>query len=171
MLVDRYLKQYPEREPYHWQRGIAYYYAGQFEKGVQQFEIHRTVNPQDVENAIWHYLCRARVDGIKAAQKGLIEITRDRRPWAMPVYRMYQGRTTPDDLLTQTQQRGGSDDEQRINLFYAHLYVALFFDAQGDTEKTQRFLTAAVRTYPCDHYMGDVARVHLQRIASASESH
>lgn len=50
---DRYLQARPDREPYHWQRGISYYYAGEYAKGVRQFEIHKTVNPHDVENAVW----------------------------------------------------------------------------------------------------------------------
>lgn len=164
---DRYLKKYPEREPHHWQRGIAYYYAGEFDKGVRQFEVHRTVNPQDVENAIWHYLCKARTDGIDAARAGLIEIATDRRPWAMMVYRLYQGRTTPQQVLAQAEQLGGSKEERQINLFYANLYVALFFEARGDAEdKVRQYMTDAVKKYPCSHYMGDVARVHLDRLGS-----
>ena len=31
---DRFLEFYPEREPHHWQRGISYYYAEEYEKGV-----------------------------------------------------------------------------------------------------------------------------------------
>jgi lipoprotein NlpI len=160
---DRYLKAHPEREPHHWQRGIAYYYAGEFKKGVRQFEIHRTVNPQDVENAIWHYLCKARTDGTDTAQVGLIEIAGDRRPWAMIVYRLYQGRATPEQALAQAAQLDGSDEERQINLFYANLYVALFFEAEGDAEKARQAMATAVQKFPCSHYMGDVARVHLNR--------
>ena len=162
---DRYLKAHPEREPQHWQRGIAYYYAGEFARGVRQFEVHRTVNPQDVENAIWHYLCKARADDTDTARAGLIEIASDRRPWAMMVYRLYQGRATPDQVLAKAEQLGGSDKERQINLFYANLYVALFFEAKGDAEKARQCMTTAVRKYPCSHYMGDVARVHLSRLS------
>ena len=35
----------PDRDPYHWQRGISYYHAGEYEKGKAQFERHQTVNP------------------------------------------------------------------------------------------------------------------------------
>ena len=76
---DRVIELIPSQEPRHWQRGISYYYAGEFAKGVAQFELHQTVNPQDVENAVWHFLCKARVDGIAAAKQSLIPIARDYR--------------------------------------------------------------------------------------------
>src|SRR4051794_8538004 len=56
---DHYLELAPEARPHHWQRGIALYYAGRYEDAAKQFELHRTVNPEDVENATWHFLCVA----------------------------------------------------------------------------------------------------------------
>src|SRR5437016_8074238 len=47
---DQFLKLDPAQAPYHWQRGICYYYAARFEDGRKQFELHQTVNPDDVEN-------------------------------------------------------------------------------------------------------------------------
>ena len=35
-------------------------YAGRYQDCREQFESHRTVNPDDVENAAWHFLCVAR---------------------------------------------------------------------------------------------------------------
>jgi len=64
----------PRARPHLWQRGISYYYAGQFRKGRQLFELHQRVNPHDVENAAWHFLCVAAGDGIAAARKSLFKI-------------------------------------------------------------------------------------------------
>ena len=69
---DRQIKLQPDFAPGHWQRGIAYYYAKEYEKGAQQFELHQTVNPQDVENAVWHFLCVVRTP------KGSVEIRLER---------------------------------------------------------------------------------------------
>ena len=66
---DAYLKNNPAREPHHWQRGLAYYYAGEFEKGIKQFEIHQDVNSNDVENAVWHFLCVNKVKGFEEAER------------------------------------------------------------------------------------------------------
>mgnify|MGYP000446850332 CR=1 FL=1 len=43
----------------------------QDEEGRKLFELHRSVNPQDVENAAWHFLCAARVDGLEKARAQL----------------------------------------------------------------------------------------------------
>jgi tetratricopeptide (TPR) repeat protein len=52
----------PRAMPQLWQRGIALYYAGRYDDCRKQFEAHRTVNPDDVENAAWHFLCVARAE-------------------------------------------------------------------------------------------------------------
>src|SRR5262245_44962357 len=57
---DNLVKLRPDVTPQLWQRGIALYYAGRYKDCRAQFESHRTVNPNDVENAVWHFLCVAR---------------------------------------------------------------------------------------------------------------
>ena len=57
---DQLAKAIPDEAPQLWQRGIALYYAGRYADCRRQFESHRTVNPDDVENAAWHFLCVAR---------------------------------------------------------------------------------------------------------------
>ena len=68
---DAYLTYFPDQDPHHWQRGLSYYYAQAYEEGKSQFARHQTVNTQDVENAVWHYLCAVR------AQDELIPILLD----------------------------------------------------------------------------------------------
>ena len=68
---DSLAKAAPERAPYLWQRGIALYYAGRYEDCRRQFESHRAVNPDDVENAAWHFLCVARDESPAKARAGL----------------------------------------------------------------------------------------------------
>ena len=70
---DKAIELDPSQEPQHWQRGIAYYYAGLYEKGRRQFESHQTVNPNDVENAVWHFLCVARLSGARHAQRLILK--------------------------------------------------------------------------------------------------
>jgi lipoprotein NlpI len=156
---DRYLQDNPESVPHHWQRGLSYYYSGEFDKGVKQFEVHKTVNPEDVENAVWHYLCKAKIDGVEKAREGLIEIKADGRNWAMPVYEMYRGKMTPDEVLAKSVE--GTKDEGRLknDQFYAHLYIGLFYEAAGKTDLAKKHIDLANK-FGSDHYMGDVARVH-----------
>src|SRR5207244_800732 len=57
---DRAIALAPKQAPYLWQRGISLYYAGRYDDGRKQFELHQTVNGNDVENAAWRFLCMAR---------------------------------------------------------------------------------------------------------------
>ena len=156
---DRFLELQPRREPYHWQRGISYYFAGEYEKGVRQFELHKTVNPRDVENAVWHYLCKAKVSGPKKARSTLIEISGDSRPWAMTVYSMYQGKVTPRQALARADQPSETPTQRQDNLFYTHLYVGLYHESMGRSDRALQQIRIAAEDYPSPHYMGDVARV------------
>jgi len=156
---DREIELLPDVAAAHWQRGIACYYAGQFAEGARQFELHRTVNPQDVENAAWHFLCVARSPGgsVEAARRGLIEVTRDERAPMALVQRMFAGAASPDEVLRAGEQAGGAAK------FYADLYVGLYYEALGRGEESLRLATLAAENLAAKQsYMGDVARVHVQ---------
>ena len=58
---DKFLALRPAEKNGHWKRGISLYYAGRFEDGKKQFEGYENVDTNDVENAVWHFLCNARV--------------------------------------------------------------------------------------------------------------
>ena len=162
---DRYLQLVPSRAAEHWQRGIACYYAGEFAKGQKQFELHQTVNPNDVENAVWHYLCVARQQGADKAKAGLLPIEGDRRVPLMEIYHLFQGRGTEAQIFAAVKKGSPSIEEENTRLFYAHLYLALYAEAAGDKKKTIQHLQQAVTKAPADNYMSDVARVHLQLVS------
>ena len=96
---DKFIEMRPNREPYHWQRGLVHYYAGKYEAGRKQFESHQTVNTQDVENAVWHYLCVSKIDGVKAAEKLFIKITSDRRVPLKEIHALFAGKGTERQVL------------------------------------------------------------------------
>lgn len=161
---DRAIELNPGQEPYHWQRGISYYYAGLFRKGRAQFQSHQQVNANDVENAVWHFLCGARLEGVSKARQSLLNIEGDRRVPMMEIYRLFKGEGTVDKVM-QAARAGDSDPEVRHRqLFYAHLYLGLYHEAMGDEAQARRHLVLAADRYPVKHYMGDVARVHADRL-------
>jgi lipoprotein NlpI len=51
------------RKPYNWHAELLSNYAGRYEDGRKQFESHKTVNGNDVENAAGGTLCMARAKG------------------------------------------------------------------------------------------------------------
>jgi lipoprotein NlpI len=159
---DRYLELRPADRPHHWQRGLALYYAGKFKDGVEQFERHQTVNPNDVENAVWHYLCNVKVVGPDQARSALLRVGPDRRVPMMTVYRLFAGQARPEDVLRDAQAGDPAAERRRNQLFYAHLYLGLYYEAVGDAKKSLEHMTKAVEDFSQSHYMGDVARVHVK---------
>ena len=159
---DRVIELNPVSAPQHWQRGIALYYAGQFDKGRRQFELHQTVNPNDVENAAWHFLCVARLSGVEKARASLIPIEGDARVPMKQIHELFAGKSTPESVLGAA--RAGSPSSATLNnqLFYAHLYLGLYFEATGDAKKTREHILKSARDFKSDHYMGDVARAHAR---------
>ncbi|MEO7156502.1 MAG: hypothetical protein ABI039_03005 [Vicinamibacterales bacterium] len=73
---DRVALLSPAEAPYLWQRGIAQYYAGQFRDCRDMFISHRRVNPDDVENAVWHFLCVAKAESPEAARQQILRSAR-----------------------------------------------------------------------------------------------
>jgi lipoprotein NlpI len=129
--------------------------------GVKQFETHKAVNPQDVENAAWHYLCNAKVVGREKARAELIDVTRDPRVPMAEVQKLFAGKLKPEDVLAAAEKIDAKSDAGTEARFYAHLYVALWHEAEGEAKKARDHLTAAVEKFKIGHYMWDVGNAHL----------
>jgi lipoprotein NlpI len=161
---NRFLELKPKEKSGHWKRGISLYYAGDFKEGRKQFEGYEAVDTNDVENAVWHFLCVARSDGIEKARKAMLKIGKDKRIPMMEVYDLYLGKIKPEDVLTAAKKvdANAKPEVLRGQLFYAHLYLGLYYEVKGDRKKALEHMTQAAKKYVIGHYMGDVARVHLQ---------
>lgn len=159
---DTYLKSDPKFAPDHWRRGIALYYAGRFKDGVEQFDLHRKVNPEDVENSAWHYLCNARANTPKKAREDLIPVSKDARVPMKQVLELFAGKIKPKDVLDAAEDSKLEGEALKEARFYANLYVALYYESEGDAKKCLEHMTAAVEKYKIGHYMWDVGAVHLK---------
>jgi len=157
-VFDRLAEAVPGSEPDLWQRGLALYYADRFEDGRAQFERHLTVNPNDVENTAWHFLCVARLEGIGSARMKLLPVNADPRVPMKEILALYAGRGDAATLLAAAEQ--GTDLERRNQLCYAHLYLGLWYEAGGDVERARDHITQAAGPFRMDHYMGRVAVTH-----------
>lgn len=162
---DQFLQLRPQARPGHWQRGISLYYAGKFKEGAEQFQAGERVFADDVENAVWHYLCNARVIGLEKAQQSLLRIGKDRRVPLMVVYALFAGRAKPADVWAAVRDGDPGGPELQKRQFYAHLYLGLYYDATGDTKKALEPLDQAANDQGIGGYMGDVARVHRQLLS------
>jgi len=158
---DQLAKAIPDEAPQLWQRGIALYYAGRYADCRRQFESHRTVNPDDVENAVWHFLCVAREQAPDKARAALLPVGPDPRPPMREVYQMFRGALTADDVL----KAAGSGPAGQ---FYAHLYIGLYSEALGRKDLALKHIKEAAsdRYASAGGYMHMVAGVHLKVLGS-----
>lgn len=161
---DRQIELQPDQEPWHWKRGISYYYAGRYDEGQRQFEGYQTVDDNDVENAVWRFLCMARRDGVQAARRDLLKIKRDPRVPMMTVYALFAGEATPDDVLAAARAGSPTPDQLNTRLFYAHLYLGLYHEVAGDARLAKMHLNTAATEHKIGHYMWNVADVHVRRL-------
>lgn len=157
---DRLIEKAPQAKPQLWQRGLSLYYTGDFQAGREQFEVHQTVNPADVENAAWHFICVARAENVEAARKALIPIEGDSRIPMKEVHDLFAGKGTPEEVLKAAES--GDGDDLRNHRCYAHLYLGLYFEALGDEAQAKNHMLKAARDYSMDHYMGTCAQVHVK---------
>ncbi len=83
---DKVIKLEPKAKASLWQRGISAYYAAQYKEGKEQFEADLGDNPNDVEEAVWRYLCMVPLVGKEKSQKDILKIGPDDR---IPMKQVY----------------------------------------------------------------------------------
>lgn len=159
-LFDRVVQLIPEDAPQNWQRGIALCSAGKFAEGAKQFETHHLVNPDDVENSAWYFLCVAKAQNIEAARKTVIPSRGDGRQPMMSVLQMLQQKLEPEQVLTAAEANTPEGEQRRRAQFYASLYVGLYYDSLGDDAQAAKYLKQSL-SYGDSGYMVDTARVYL----------
>lgn len=159
-LFDSLIATQPDLAPSLWQRGLALYYAERYDDGRKQFELHRTVNPNDVENPAWHYLCVARAESPERAREKMLPVGRDARVPMREILSLYRGDGTRDGVLTAATQ--GEGNQRRNQLCYAHLYLGLYAEANGDQTTARDHILKAAGPFGMDHFMGRVAKLHAR---------
>lgn len=166
---DAAIQRQPILERSHWQRGISYYYAESFDLGAKQFELYQTYDAADVENVVWRFLCQAAAGGrtdkaIAAAREDMLPLgARDRRIPMMEIDAMFRGSGSPEKVLAAA--KAGQPDSRTLHhrMFYANLYIGLFYEATNAPTKAGEYIRAADKL-KVNHYMWDVAHVHAERL-------
>ncbi len=169
---DKYVELRPERRNRLWERGIALYYAKKYDLAAEQFSLYQTYHDGDVENAVWHYLCRAELDGAQEAAVKMLPVSEDNRVPMAEIYRLFRGEGSIDQVW-QAVDRGNPEAQKRAaRRFYAELYVALYYHAWHRHDEELRLFDTIESEYKktegINRYMWWVARVHLQKHAMNS---
>jgi lipoprotein NlpI len=153
----------------HWRLGIAYYYAGEFDKAAMQFEKYHVHDARDRENGVWKFFSQLRGEGLEAARKGLLVYTKfDREPFPS-VYKMLAGELTPEAVIEEMARK-----EQAGNpkvMFFAKYYAGWFLSATGRREEGLSMVKDAVALFPASEadqggpgYMWHAARLLVEEL-------
>ena len=166
---DKYVSLRPSIESRQWERGIAMYYADQFKRGADQFELYQTFHDNDVENSVWRFLCMTPDVGVKKSREVMLPIKNDPRVPMMKIFEMYRGTATPQDVLDDTESGDPSEETLKGRLFYAHLYLGLFYEVTGKKQEAAKYIKLAADKSLAGHpgintYMWDVARIHEMKM-------
>jgi lipoprotein NlpI len=159
----------------HWRRGIACFYAGRYEKAAQQFEVYHTQDDVDRENGIWRYFSQVKAFGKEKARAGLLKYQKDDREPFPAVYQLFEGKLTPEQVLSKIEEAKLRPEEKEERLFYAHLYIGISHAVDGRPREAEVFLRKAVANtwapgsgYGPD-WMWHVGRVHYDLLHAAKK--
>ena len=96
------------------------------------------MNPEDVENSAWHYLCNARANTPKKAREDLIPVTKDTRVPMKEVLELFAGKLKPQDVIDAAEKAKLKGERLKSARFYAHLYVGAVLRDRGRREEGAR---------------------------------
>lgn len=147
--------------PHNWQRGCALGCACRFAEGAEQFGMHHDVNPNDVENSAWYFLCVAKSKTLAEAQSSVIGSSGDRREPMMSILKMLQGTLKPDEVVVAAKANTKEGPERKLALFYGFLYVSLYYDSIGEGEKAAAAMESCLAHAEKD-YMGRTAQIYKE---------
>ncbi len=163
---DKYVELNPTGERRLWERGISHYYAGMFKEGAEQFALYQTYHDNDVENSVWRYICMARDENLEAARKEMLPIRNDPRVPLMEAYALFQGKSTPEKVIEVAKAGEPDAEELAFRMFYADLYLGLYYEAHGKPELAKDHIQRAWKDHTendrISRYMWHVARVHAK---------
>jgi lipoprotein NlpI len=155
---DQYLKLLPANEPYHWQRGIALYYAGRYEESRLQWKKCHLARSNDVETALWHFACVARSTGLKEARASLPAAGNDPRLPLIQLHSFFAGKIQPEEVIATAQAGKPAKDELSRRLFLAEFYLGLYQEAGGNPKLALEHLDRALEHSPRGEFLVEVAR-------------
>lgn len=164
--LDSALYLTPDLTPRLWQRGLACFYAGRFEDGLEQLQADMQENGDDVEEVIWHFLCHCRLKGfVKAQEDGLLPLTGTPQvPPMVQVLKLYSGHGTVEDVFAAATSPGSSpvlSYNGASALAYAHFYVGMYYQLQGEVGKAENHLRMAAGMESPD-YIGKLMGMHYR---------
>ncbi|MEI6712313.1 MAG: hypothetical protein WCO60_01075 [Verrucomicrobiota bacterium] len=170
---ERMIALDPTQDAPHWRLGIAYYFAGSYQKAARQFEKYHAFDGRDRENGVWKFMSQAKGEGLEAARKEMLSYERfDREPFPA-LYDMFAGKITPEEVIKHI--TSNHLEEQKQVVFFAKYYVGVYLTLTGQTAKGLAYINESVALFtPATAgqggpgYMWQVARLHAGILKSES---
>jgi lipoprotein NlpI len=154
----------PHNENSCWERGLAQYYVGDYEGAKDQFARYHKVGARDIENGIWLFLSTAEAESIEVARETMIEYPRNARGAPFPaLYALYSGEGDVESVLEEAQGEPRHVDLLRRKLFYAHYYIAKYFEALDDKKRAFTHIEKALANR-IPHFMYTCAEIDAARL-------
>ncbi len=164
---QRYIAAVPQHEAELWQYGIALAFAGKYDEGRKLFELHRTVNPHDVENALWHFYCVAKASTAEQARMLVLPAPGDRRVPMEQLLWLYRGVSQEAAVRAEVEKLPPESNQHASASFYADLYLAMHADALGNRKQALEFAERAAAAKEVN-YMTDVGRIYFSVLRDAA---
>ena len=86
-------------------------------------------------------------EGVEKARENMLPISNDKRVPMMDIYEMYRGKKTPDDVLAAAKAGEPPPEKLKTQLFYANLYVGLYYESLGKDKEAQPHILDAANKY------------------------
>jgi lipoprotein NlpI len=158
----------PHNDDSCWERGLAQYYAGDYDAGRDQFTRYHRVGSLDIENGLWRFLCIAEVEGVEKARETMYDYPRKLRMPFPALLALYMDEGKPADVLKAAQGEDLTAAERTERLFYAHYYLGKFYElVKNDEEALAHFQKALEHEIP--HFMYYCAQADTGRLISRQE--
>ncbi len=173
---DKMVELSPSTDASHWRRGIALFYAGQYQKAADQFDRYHSFDDVDRENGIWRYLSHYKAYGKEKARKELLKYEKDDREPFPSVYQLFAGETTPEKILTEIQSADITTQQRESRMFYATLYIGLNHVVEGKPDKAKASLskmlpnTWAPTAGYGPNYMWEVGRLQFELLKNQDKA-
>ena len=169
ILVDASYK------PKLWQRGLSLFYLNRFADAAAQFALDVSLNPNDTEESIWHFLSMVQLyreggmssmDAMARARSTMLIVGIDSRPVMRQAMALFHPSRSWECNESDLDAVGTSSLKDR---FYADLYLGLYAEAKGDEESAKGFMVRASQSgYGAGQepdaadYMWYLANVHVK---------
>lgn len=149
-------------------RGIALYYAGRADLGVEDFEGFLNNSPSDPFRVIWAYNAHFDVDPIAAKEKLFsYRMNIDETHWAVSIVDFYLGKASEDDVLNAVIEGVNTSQELTHRLCEAYFYLGKHHASVGNYGVALTYFKLSLSTNVYEYVEHRYARLEMARIREA----